>query len=124
MRICQCYHFSVGERTIGGFDDVYTEGDESSRQGFEYGGTERSSALSGGVGTRELNDEPHAIASCHNRLLSAAQDPDGPRRKLKRGCGWETGFHDGSESFNASRFFVTMASPFLVETSMPVAHTV
>ena len=72
---------------------------------------------------RESDDELHAITSRYNGLLLASRSTAGPRRKVKGRSGRDAGFHDGSESFNASRFFVTMASPFFVDMSMPVAQT-
>jgi len=124
MGIRERHHFGMGEGTVGGLNDVEPNGDESSRLGFEHGCAERSTGLRCDVGQRKSDDELHAIMSRSNGLLPAPCNMAGPRRKVKGRSGRTAGFHDGSESFNASRFFVTMASPFFVETSMPVAQTV
>lgn len=57
------YHFGVGEGTVAGLDDVYPDGDESPRLGFEHCRTKRSTSLSRDVGQRESDDELHAITS-------------------------------------------------------------
>jgi hypothetical protein len=45
---------------------------------FEYGSAEGSTGSSSDVAQGELDDEPHAIASRHDRLLPAAHQTDGP----------------------------------------------
>ena len=99
------------------------DGDESPRLGFEHCRTKRSTSLRRDIGQRESDDKLHTITSRYHGLLLASRSTDGPRRKVKGRSGRDAGFHDGSESFNASRFFVTMASPFFVDMSMPVAQT-
>ena len=124
MCIGESDHFGVGKGAVSGFDDVYPNSDESSCLGFEDCRPEGATSLSGDVGQCELDDESHTIGRRHDRVLLPTRKTDGPGWEAKGGRGGEPRRHDGSESFNASRFFVTMASPFFVETSMPVAQTV
>lgn len=74
----QSHHFGVGERTVGGFHDIHPDGDEPACVRFEYGSAEGSTGSSSDVAQGELDDEPHAIASRHDRLLPAAHQTDGP----------------------------------------------
>ena len=124
MCIRERHHFGMGEGTVGGLDDVDADGDESSRPGFEHCRAERSTRLRCDIGQRESDDELHAISSRYNGFMLETNNTEGPRWKGKGRSGRAAGSHDGSASFNVSRFFVTMASPFFVETSMPVAQTV
>jgi hypothetical protein len=79
----QSHYFSVGERTVGGFHDIHPDGNEPACVRFEYGSAEGSTGSSRDVAQGELDDESHAIASRHDRLLPVAQQSDGPGWKAK-----------------------------------------
>lgn len=83
VRIHERHHFGVGEGTVGGLNDVESNGDESSRLGFEHGCAERSTGLRCDVGQSKSDDELHAIMSRYNGLLPAPCNTAGPRRKVK-----------------------------------------
>lgn len=118
------HHLSVGEGTVGGFHDIYPDSDWSACVRLKYGSSEWPTGSSGDVREGELDHESHAFSSRCKRHLPAARDADSPRWKAKEKAGRETRPHDGSDCFNASRFLVTMASPFFVDTSIPMAQTV
>jgi len=118
------YHFGVGMRTVRRHDEIHPNGYEPAGCGFEHGGAEGSAGFQLDIGQRQLYDEAHTVASGQDGPLLAMRETDGPRWKTKGRRRRESWLHNGNESFSASRFFVTMASPFFVDTSMPVAQTV
>lgn len=91
---------------------------------FENCGAEGAACSSCHIGCGQLDGKTHAPFVREERTLLAPRQLDGPLWQSEGGSGRATGAHDGTELFIASRFFVTIASPFFVETSMPVAMTV
>lgn len=81
------YHFCVGEGTVGGFDDIYPDSDESACLSLQYRSSEWPTGSSSDVREGELDHESHAISGRYNRLLLAARERASPRWKAKKEAG-------------------------------------
>lgn len=123
LRVGKGHQFGMGKRAVGQDDQVYSDRDQPSRPGFKDGRGERTACSVRHVPRCQFDHKSHAVfirmeeaahLLCH--AGGPPRQPEGRRKTTLR--------HDGREPFKASRFLVTMRSPFLEETSMPVAMTV
>ena len=84
LRIGEGHHFGVGKRTIQRCHEIHSDGNEATGRRFEHGGSEGSAGSHVDIGARELDDEPHAVASRPDERALAPREPQGPGRKPER----------------------------------------
>lgn len=117
-------HFCMRMRAMTGLDEIDADRYQPPVGTLEHGGAEGAAGSSRHIRRGQLDGKPHAAFFRQERGVPAPSQSDGPLWKPEGGGGRAARCHDGSELFIASKFFVTIASPFFVETSMPVTMTV
>lgn len=123
LRVGKGHQFRVSQRAGGQNDQVDSDGDQPSCPSFKDGRGEWTARSVRHICRGQFDHKSHAILIGTKRpvrLLHEASRPSGQAERKWR----ETAMsHDGKVSFKASKFLVTMRSPFFKETSMPVVMT-
>ncbi len=124
LRVGKGHQLGMGKRAGHCDDEVRSDRDQPSRPRFEDGRGEGAAASPRNVCPGHADDKLHAVFIRPERPVRLPHKAGRPSRQAERMREETTLRHDGRAPFKASKFLVTMRSPFWEETSMPVVMTV
>lgn len=123
LRVGKGHQLRVSQRAGSQDDEIHADRDQPPCPCFKDGRGEWTARSSRYVHRGQFDHKSHAVVIRTEGAVHPLCHAGGPPRQSE-GRRETTLHHDGREPFKASRFLVTMRSPFLEETSMPVAMTV